>query len=86
MFSAVQSSLTKGNIIADIKLADVRGELHVLRVDAQHLQAAVVVRHADVELTVEAPEAAERRVDAVRAVRRSDHHLIANQTTKTRTK
>ena len=35
----------------------VRCELHVLRVDAQHLEAASGVRNADVNLAVEAPEA-----------------------------
>jgi len=37
-------------------------------VDAQHLEAARLVGHADVDLAIEAPEAAQRRVDRVGAV------------------
>ena len=48
-------------------------ELHVARVDTEDLEAPVLVRHADVDLAVEAAKAAERRVDSVRPVRRADH-------------
>mmetsp|Transcript_72452 Transcript_72452/g.156661 ORF Transcript_72452/g.156661 Transcript_72452/m.156661 type:complete len:454 (+) Transcript_72452:1318-2679(+) len=47
-------------------------QLHVLGLDAQDLQAAVVVGNADVQLAVEAAEAAEGRIDGVRPVRRTD--------------
>jgi hypothetical protein len=42
-------------------------QLHVLGVDADDLQAAGLVRHADVDLAVEAPKAPQRGVDAARA-------------------
>jgi hypothetical protein len=43
-------------------------QLHVLAVDAQHLEAARLVGDADVDLAVEAAEAAQRGVDRVGAV------------------
>merc|ERR1719335_417975 len=52
---------------------DVVVELHVARVDAEDLEAAVLVGHADVDLAVEAAEAAERGVDGVGPVRRDNH-------------
>mmetsp|Transcript_24647 Transcript_24647/g.39055 ORF Transcript_24647/g.39055 Transcript_24647/m.39055 type:complete len:588 (+) Transcript_24647:303-2066(+) len=51
-------------------------QLHVTRVDAEDLQAAVLVRHADVDLAVEPPEAAEGRIDRVGAVGCADDHHI----------
>jgi hypothetical protein len=46
-------------------LAHLIVQLHVLGVDAQHLQPAGLIRHADVDLTVKAPEAAQRSIDGV---------------------
>jgi hypothetical protein len=40
-------------------------QLHVLGVDAQHLQAPCLIRHADVNLAVKAAEATQRGIDGV---------------------
>mmetsp|Transcript_14255 Transcript_14255/g.35378 ORF Transcript_14255/g.35378 Transcript_14255/m.35378 type:complete len:407 (+) Transcript_14255:1810-3030(+) len=53
-------------------------QLHILRVNPQNLQSPVVVRNTNVELAVESPEAAQRRVDGVGSVcGPDDHHLPA---------
>jgi len=59
-------------LLGDLLEVDVVRQLHVLGVDAQNLEAAVLVRHANVHLAVEAAEAAERGVDRVGAVGRAD--------------
>ncbi|BAT05417.1 Os08g0413050, partial [Oryza sativa Japonica Group] len=59
-------------VLADALEVDVVGERHVLGVDAEDLEAAELVGDADVELAVEAAEAAERRVEAVGAVGGAD--------------
>ena len=51
---------------------DVLVELHVAGVDAEHLEAAVLVGDANVDLAVEAAEAAEGGVDGVGAVGGAD--------------
>merc|ERR1719267_405892 len=63
-------------LLGELLEVDVVGELHVLRVDAQHLEAAVLVGHADVHLAVEAAEAPQRRVDRVWPVGRTDDHHV----------
>merc|ERR1719440_2620001 len=70
----------RGNVGADVAVrllgelleVDVVAQLHVLGLDAQHLEAAVLVRHANVHLAVEAAEATQRAVDRVGAVGRGD--------------
>jgi hypothetical protein len=52
-------------VAADRLQVHLVGELHVLGVDAQHLEAARLIGHADVDLAVEAAEAAQRSVDGV---------------------
>lgn len=42
-------------------------QLHVLGMYAQHLQAPRLVRHADVDLAVEAPEAPQGRIHTAAA-------------------
>mmetsp|Transcript_7662 Transcript_7662/g.16937 ORF Transcript_7662/g.16937 Transcript_7662/m.16937 type:complete len:557 (+) Transcript_7662:788-2458(+) len=59
-------------LLGKLLQVDVVAQLHVLRVDAQHLEAAVLVGHANVNLAVEASEAAERAVDRVWPVGRAD--------------
>mmetsp|Transcript_25997 Transcript_25997/g.65930 ORF Transcript_25997/g.65930 Transcript_25997/m.65930 type:complete len:269 (+) Transcript_25997:609-1415(+) len=54
----------------------IRVQLHVLGVNAQDLEAAVFVRHTDVQLTVEAAEAPQGCVDGVRTVRGTDHNCV----------
>jgi len=51
-------------------------QLHVLGVDAHDLQAAGLVGHADVDLAVEAAEAAQRGVDRVGPVGRAHHDHV----------
>merc|ERR1719399_1436284 len=50
-------------LLGELLEVDIIGQLHVLRVDAHHLQPAVLIGDADVYLTVEPAEAAQRRVD-----------------------
>jgi hypothetical protein len=46
------------SVLRDGLQVDVLVELHVLRVDPDHLQPPGLIRHADVNLTVKPPESA----------------------------
>ena len=48
-------------------------ELHVLRVNAQYLQASDFIRNADVDFAIKAAETTKSRVNRVRSVRRTHH-------------
>ena len=63
-------------LLGELLEVDVVAQLHVLGLDAQHLEAAVLVGHANVNLAVEAAEAAQRRVDGVGAVGRGDDNDV----------
>eukprot|EP00968_Pinguiococcus_pyrenoidosus_P022664 scaffold3330_cov398-Pinguiococcus_pyrenoidosus.AAC.3 len=64
-------------VLCDLLQVHVLCELHALGLDLQDLVPAFVVGHADVELPVEASEAAQRGLDHVRAVGGRDHDHVA---------
>lgn len=39
-------------------------QLHILGMDPEHLQAASLVRHSNINLTIEAPKSPQRRINA----------------------
>mmetsp|Transcript_39864 Transcript_39864/g.95355 ORF Transcript_39864/g.95355 Transcript_39864/m.95355 type:complete len:354 (+) Transcript_39864:1131-2192(+) len=61
-------------VCSDILQLDIWAQLHIFGVDPHDLQAAVVVRHTNVELPVEAPKAAQGLVNGVGPIRGADDH------------
>ena len=59
--------------LTDLFKIDVIAEAHVLGVDAENLKSADGVRNSDVDLPIEAAEAAQSRIDGVRPVGGGHH-------------
>src|ERR1041385_8031072 len=63
--------------VGEVLEVDVLGLGHVARLDLQDLEAALLVGHADLDLAVEAPGAAQRRIDGVGPVGGADDDDLA---------